>query len=407
MKHLLFTVFVFLCLFPGTELMAQYCTAGDRYSEAAVFKSDEIQVDLSLRYGVATNRDDQEEELLLDVYYPDTTLDTAQLRPLVILTHGGGFRGGDRAFLAGECLAFAERGYVCASISYRLGFNASNPVDYLRAIYRAQQDADAASRYLASQKESYRIDPAWTFLGGRSAGAVTSLNRVYLTEADWVATIPNIANRLGPLSRSGNEFTDSVRVRAIFNNWGSVPGIGFQEQKMLPMIAFHGEEDDVVPIDRAPEGSLGSRAIHEGLQAAGICSDLTVQPDGKHGVYADAAGTLARIGKAACFFKRIMCNSCTSANTTGLVPASCNDLVNTNDPAVAPPVTVYPNPFSGRLQVLGATPLASFRLLDLTGRIHFSGSDLSGQNFKHLPAGVYVLEVSQARRRQLVRLVKQ
>jgi acetyl esterase/lipase len=58
--------------------------------------------------------------LLLDIYQP--TADTACLRHLVIWVHGGAFfqgskNDGDVEFLSKR---FAQRGYVCASINYRL-----------------------------------------------------------------------------------------------------------------------------------------------------------------------------------------------------------------------------------------------------------------------------------------------
>ena len=60
-----------------------------------------------------------EMDLKLDLYVPENE-DTQ--RPLVVFTHGGGWSGGDKANDAevAFCNFFAERGFVCASINYRL-----------------------------------------------------------------------------------------------------------------------------------------------------------------------------------------------------------------------------------------------------------------------------------------------
>ena len=56
----------------------------------------------------------------MDVYEPAG--DHARNRPAMVWIHGGGFRGGTRhqGNVVGLARAFAQRGYVAASIDYRL-----------------------------------------------------------------------------------------------------------------------------------------------------------------------------------------------------------------------------------------------------------------------------------------------
>src|SRR4051812_16386227 len=59
--------------------------------------------------------------LQMDIYQP--TGDTSSARPLIILAHGGSFISGtksDDPTIDSLCKRFAERGYVTASIDYRL-----------------------------------------------------------------------------------------------------------------------------------------------------------------------------------------------------------------------------------------------------------------------------------------------
>ncbi len=69
---------------------------------------------------------------------------------------------------------------------------------------------------------------------------------------------------------------------------------------------------------------MGSRAIHNYLVTENICADITVKPNGGHGVYADASGTTFRTARASCFFKRIFCSACTDSYATAIVIPDCS-----------------------------------------------------------------------------------
>jgi len=58
----------------------------------------------------------------MDIYQPTGDIETA--RPLIIWAHGGSFQSGTSADADVVALsqAFAKKGFVCASINYRLGF---------------------------------------------------------------------------------------------------------------------------------------------------------------------------------------------------------------------------------------------------------------------------------------------
>src|SRR5690606_22122272 len=101
---------------------------------------------------------------------------------------------------------FAERGYVTASITYRLGMfqtekeincnisginglqwnclNMTDSVEWVRAWYRAVQDAKGALRFLINQHDNLQIDRRNVFVVGESAGALTALGVVYLDDED-------------------------------------------------------------------------------------------------------------------------------------------------------------------------------------------------------------------------------
>ena len=71
-------------------------------------------------YGTAVNQQGATVTLKIDIYRP--TGDVITNRPAVIWIHGGGFSGGDKTSpeIVDEANTLAKKGYVSASISYRL-----------------------------------------------------------------------------------------------------------------------------------------------------------------------------------------------------------------------------------------------------------------------------------------------
>lgn len=106
--------------------------------------------------------------LLLDIYRAPRGK-AAAAQPLVIFVHGGGWRRGDSrttgpfANFPGVLASLAARGYVVASINYRLSGEARYPA--------AIQDLNAAIVYLRLHARGWGIDPTRVVLWGASAGA--------------------------------------------------------------------------------------------------------------------------------------------------------------------------------------------------------------------------------------------
>ena len=82
--------------------------------------------------------------------------------PAVICIHGGGFRAGKRDGYDGLCLRLAERGYVAATITYRLAPKYQFPA--------AVHDTKAAVRWMRANAKTYNVDPTRIGVTGGSAG---------------------------------------------------------------------------------------------------------------------------------------------------------------------------------------------------------------------------------------------
>ena len=84
------------------------------------------------------------------------------LAPGLIWVHGGAFRHGSKDSGIAKLFPFARRGYVCASIEYRLSGE---------AIWPAQiEDCKAAVRYLRAHADELGLDPERIGAWGASAG---------------------------------------------------------------------------------------------------------------------------------------------------------------------------------------------------------------------------------------------
>src|SRR5436309_248740 len=102
---------------------------------------------------------------IMDVVRPRAT--AGQSHPAVVCIHGGGFRAGSRKGYLDQCVRLAQRGYVAATVDYRLAPAAPFPA--------AVHDVKAAVRYLRANAARFEIDPSRICVTGGSAGGHLAL----------------------------------------------------------------------------------------------------------------------------------------------------------------------------------------------------------------------------------------
>ena len=86
--------------------------------------------------------------------------------PLVVVIHGGGWRGGNRGQMDHEIRMLAAEGYAAATIDYRLVGRNPGPNSFPAAV----QDVRCAIRFLRASAEAHAIDTRRVVLLGLSAG---------------------------------------------------------------------------------------------------------------------------------------------------------------------------------------------------------------------------------------------
>jgi hypothetical protein len=163
--------------------------------------------------------------------------------------------------------------------------------------------------------------------------------------------------------------------------------------EMVPTVAFHGALDTTVRIDAdnafAHYTLLGSRALHNDLTANQICTELTVDTLGGHGIYRNAASEF-RAGRASCFFKSVFCNTCASLSTTDSLPPTCSIPASVADQR-STVIRVYPNPSDGVFQIDGLDGWMDVRIYNSFGQLVYQDERSQGRVQADFMPGIYVL----------------
>ena len=175
---------IYLLAFTGLFTSFSYgqCNGG-RYA-FDVFTSVDITSDIV--FGANISNGGATTILDMDIYEPNGDTETA--RPLIIWAHGGSFIGGSKTDGDVVILAdrFVKKGYVFASINYRLGIDFPfSQNDATKAVVRAVQDMKASIRFFYEDRattDTYKIDTTKIYIGGTSAGAITALHLAYLDQ---------------------------------------------------------------------------------------------------------------------------------------------------------------------------------------------------------------------------------
>jgi acetyl esterase/lipase len=201
-----------------------------------------------------------ERPLLWDIYRPAPHPEVA---PVVLVLHGGGWRGGHREMMEAACTAFARQGYVAIAPEYRLLGEVQWPVPL--------QDLRTAVRAVRAQAKALRINPDRLFLTGYSAGAHLALlaagmkgsreaGDFYSEQSEAVAGIAaffppaRIAGQFAALLGVAGDALDAVSPQTY-------------AATLPPTIIFCGDEDSITP----PQLSID---LYKAMRAAARVCDL-------------------------------------------------------------------------------------------------------------------------------------
>ena len=255
---------------------------GERYKDTVFTSVDKLTV----TYGSNINYTGTQQTLQVDIYLPSN--DSIGNRPLIVYMHGGGFRAGKKSDTACVelCKKLARRGYVTASLDYRLGMADATTKEQSAAVIRAVQDLNAFIRYVKSTADSLNIDTAKIFITGSSAGGITVLTKAYM-KIDSTAAMFGVTS-INDLEGKTNELLFSSSVAGVFSMWGALYNIEWLQQNDIPVGCVHSEGDSTIPFvsgyNRQNKSLLlyGSKSIYERALSLGIPTFLHSYNSYKH-----------------------------------------------------------------------------------------------------------------------------
>jgi hypothetical protein len=217
-------------------------------------------------------------QLKCDIYQPPSS-DTVSKRPLIVLLHTGSFLPKylnttptgykDDSATIEMARGFAKRGYVVCVPAYRQGWNPAattqeaRAASIMQAVYRAEQDAKAAVRYMKKNAALYKVDANKVVMGGQGTGGYITLTYLYVTRnaetryAKFIgsnnqpyidtAMLGDIDNLLtGTISQPNNPGYSSA-INMGFNLGGAIGDTTWMEASDLPVIGMHSWSDPFAP----------------------------------------------------------------------------------------------------------------------------------------------------------------
>jgi acetyl esterase/lipase len=206
--------------------------------------------------------------------------DTETRRPVIILAFGGGFVEGARTDeeILGVVREFAHRGWVAASIDYRIDTSGRDPLDANLddvdiVILRAVHDMKAAVRFFradAAGANTLGVRGDAIYVGGISAGGITAATTGALDANDSVSTA--VAQWLaanGGLNGSSGTPGVSSTVQGVFSISGALTDSDWIDAGDAPIYAAHEEFDPVVACN-------ASQMSESGVPFAGGCELVRV-----------------------------------------------------------------------------------------------------------------------------------
>ena len=231
----------------------------------------------------------------LDLYRPATPPADGKQFGGIVMIHGGGWVGGDKAaareFNIGTTLAKA--GYVCVSVNYMMDAGKRWPTNLL--------DCKNGVRFLRKHAAKYHIDPDRMGVIGGSAGGHLALMVAYTSDVSSLepqSPYPGISSRVGAVvnlygitnvmtrrktDAEGNPVGEPRPNTALFTAsptedpelWKLASPVSHVTKSSPPTLILHGTKDETVDRDQATE--LAAR-----LKEVGATHEIIMVPDVGH-----------------------------------------------------------------------------------------------------------------------------
>lgn len=220
-------------------------------------------------------------KLALDIYQPPNI---KKSRPAIIFIHGGSWNWGKRSDYLVYLLDFAKRGWITATVTYRLRKQAKFPA--------AVEDVNCAVKWIKTHAAEYKIDAENIAIVGGSAGAHLAMLTAFTADSlqfstdcenRGSATVRALVDIYGPVDLTvdyaisnknvqkflGGTFTDIPAIYA------TASPINYLHKNIPPTLILHGSIDKLVPIEQ-------SELLTARLQSLGVPVEFYPLPGWPH-----------------------------------------------------------------------------------------------------------------------------
>jgi acetyl esterase/lipase len=247
----------------NTALKLAYATGALKLIEKDFPLPEDVQ-----EYKDVTYKTTDSIQLKLDIYH---SKDLKKDAPLIIFIHGGAWKKGNKHDYLVYLSSYAKKGYVTATIQYRLTDVAKFPAQL--------HDVEDAVRWLKHNAANYHIDADKVALVGGSAGGHLAMLNAYSNTPGEMdinkvsAAVQAIVNFYGP-----SNLTDETAINAssvqylIGKSYEEAPEMYKKASPLFlisknvpPTLTFQGTLDELVPYEQ-------SDILHATLQKAGAIS---------------------------------------------------------------------------------------------------------------------------------------
>lgn len=399
-----------------------YCISG-LYSEFQYYTPFALQHHYDVVYGMAPDTSGNMQNLLMDLHYPHLNVDPMPARPLIVLIHGGELQYGDKNDMSVYAKNLAASGYVAANINYRMGWRINNSCNYdveswYAAIYRSMQDIHSAIRYATHYASDYRIDTSKIFIVANSEAALSAMQLIYASEQQNNALMPNVANLLGGLYTSGNNFTETFNIKGMVNWCGAVLDTTiFDNADYTPLLSLHGMKDSIMPLEMGTYKYCsqyglpllyGPMSIYHAMKNLGLCSEANYDANGEHCIFPSLEPVNYIPAKFTCFIKNLLCGNCKTESKISYNQYTCIDSAPLHVKQIdyVMNATIYPIPVEDILHIQNEKLLQeslSIKIFNTLGNCVFAKTYNENQNNKTIKipvreigdAGIYYLHLQQ------------
>jgi acetyl esterase/lipase len=219
--------------------------------------------------------------------------------PVLVWIHGGGWQAGNKESGLGRLAPYAQRGYFCATVEYRLSGEAPFPAQI--------EDCKCAIRFLRAKAKQFQLDPDRIGVWGSSAGGhlVALLGTsAYVKELegkggwqDQSSRVQAVCDFCGPtdIAKAGSKGGPKGAIGKLLggdpNEKGELAKLAnpltHVTKEAPPFLIVHGDQDKTVPLGHSEE-------LEAALKKAGVPVRLYVARGQGHGLGGEEVNAVVR-----------------------------------------------------------------------------------------------------------------